>query len=37
MVADIAESHGGDATLTPRPGGGCVASLRLPGHPPRPS
>lgn len=33
MVADVAASHGGEAYLTPRSGGGCVATLRVPGHP----
>lgn len=37
IVADVAESHGGEADLSPRPGGGCVATLRVPGHPARPS
>ena len=37
MVADVAESHGGDAALGPRPGGGSVATLRLPGHRPHAS
>ncbi|WP_332836222.1 sensor histidine kinase [Nocardioides agri] len=37
IVADVAESHGGDAALAPRPGGGCVATLRVPGRSPDPS
>ncbi|MDQ2622931.1 MAG: ATP-binding protein, partial [Actinomycetota bacterium] len=31
IAAWIAEAHGGDLTLAPRPGGGTVARLRLTG------
>jgi two-component system sensor histidine kinase MprB len=31
IVSDVAHHHGGRATLEPRPGGGAVATLHLPG------
>lgn len=33
IVDDVAHHHGGRASLDPRPGGGAVASLHLPGQP----
>jgi len=34
IVSDVAHHHGGRASLEPRPGGGAVATLHLPGRPP---
>jgi two-component system sensor histidine kinase MprB len=31
IVAEIATAHGGACTLAPRPGGGTVARIELPG------
>lgn len=33
IVSDVAHHHGGRASLAPRPGGGAVATLHLPGRP----
>ena len=35
IVRSIAEAHGGSLTLTPRPGGGLVVTVRLPAAPRR--
>lgn len=34
IVRSVARAHGGEATATPRPGGGLVVTVRLPSAPP---